>query len=397
MTGADVRTALAGVRAAARRLRERDPDEILEAVGDVLETWRDPASAARQRLARELPTATGFSRPVVEHGLALALEPWTREALRDLRDREAGAEAVGFGTTAVLLAGAIPMPTLLALLGPLLLRSGVVARPASRDPLTVRVAAESVRARDRELWDALALVDFGHHDHEALAAFLSADCVVATGSDATVAAVAGQTRGTLVSRGHRLSLAVIGEDADLEAASNALAVDVALWDQLGCLSPIAAYVVGEPAATRRTAKALADALERTEEALPRGVVPTEAAAQISHERAEAELRGAAGGAVSLHTGDTWTVVAEADARPRPAPLHRFVRVHPVPDVGTLADALAPYSAHLAAIGCAGATLPSPYGASRICPLGQMQAPPLSWQQDGIGILKPLVQPGLSST
>ena len=389
--GASVREALAAVRAAALRLRERDPTEILEAVGDVLETWRDPASEVRARLARELPAATGFSRPVVEHGLALALEPWTREALRELWEREAGAGVIGFGTTAVLLAGAIPMPTLLALLAPLALRSGVIARTASRDPLTARVAAESLRERDTDLADALALVDFGHDDGDALAAFLSADCVVATGSDATVEAIASQTRGQLVSRGHRLSVAVLGEDADLEAASEALALDVALWDQLGCLSPIAAYVVGGHATARRTSEALADALERIDVALPRGTVPTDAAARVSHERTEAELRSAAGGNVALHTGRTWAVVTEADAKPRSAPLHRFVRVHPVPDLAALADALAPYAAHLAAIGCAGVSLPSTYGASRICPLGQMQAPPLAWRQDGIGTLEPLVQ------
>ncbi|MDH3685769.1 MAG: hypothetical protein OEP95_06055 [Myxococcales bacterium] len=392
MSETAVRDALAAVRAAGRRLRERNPEEILDALGDVLETWRDPASAPRRALVRELPSATGFSAPVIERGLELALAPWTREALHELWRREAGPDAVGFDTTAVLLAGAIPMPTLLALLAPLVLRSGVVARAASRDPLTAHVVAESLCARDAGLADALSLVEFDHDDRDTLAAFLSADCVVATGSDATVAALGAQTRGKLVSRGHRLSVAVLGEDADIEAAADALAVDVALWDQLGCLSPIAAYVVGAPAEARRTAEALAAALDRTEEVLPRGAVPTEAAAQISHERADAELRGAAGGAVALRMGRTWTVVAEADARPRAAPLHRFVRVHPVPDLGALADALAPYAAHLAALGCAGATLPHDYGASRICPLGQMQAPPLTWRQDGIGTLEPLVRP-----
>jgi hypothetical protein len=395
VTEGEVREALANVRAAALRLRERDPDEILLALGDVLETWRDPASEPRLRLARELPAATGFSGPVVERGLALAHERWTRAALRELWDGEAGAGAVGFETTSVLLAGAIPMPTLLALLAPLVLRSGVLARPASRDLLTARVVADSVRARDPLLADALAVIEFDHGDPGAVAAFLAADCVVATGSDATVAVVTEQTRGALVTRGHRLSVAVLGDGTDAEAATRALAVDVALWDQLGCLSPIAAYVLGSPAAAQRTADALADALDHVEAELPRGLVPTEAAAQIAHERAEAELRRAAGAGVVLHTGPTWTVVAEADARPRPAPLHRFVRVHPVRDLGALEAALAPYARHLAAIGCAGVALPSAYGASRRCAVGTMQAPPLDWRQDGIGVLVPLIRRGRS--
>jgi len=391
MTESGVRETLTRVRTAASRLRDRDPEEIVEAIGDVLEEWRDPKSAPRMRLARELPGATGFSTPVVERGLSVALESWTRGSLRDLWLEEAGRDAVGFGTTAVLLAGAIPMPTLLALLAPLVLRSGIVTRAASRDPLTAHVVADSLRARDSQLGEALALVEFDHRDSAALAAFLAADCVVATGSDATVAEVGARTRGTLVARGHRLSVAVIGRDADPQIAANALALDVALWDQLGCLSPVAAYVVGSREATRRTAEALADSLERIEQHLPRGIVPAEAAARIAHERADAELRAAAGADIALRTGASWTVVTEADARPRTAPLHRFVRVHPIPDVGALESALAPYANHLAAIGFSGAPLPGTYGASLTCALGRMQAPPLTWRQDGIGTLEPLIQ------
>ena len=40
------------------------------------------------------------------------------------------------------------------------------------------------------------------------------------------------------------------------------------------------------------------------------------------------MRAAAHERVALFAGPTWTVVAEEDARPRPAPLHRFVRALP---------------------------------------------------------------------
>lgn len=390
MTREEIRRALARVRDAAGALRERRADQVLGVLGDVLEEWRNPASAPRRRLARELPAAAGFSEPVVERGLELALEPWSREALRELWNREVDPEAMGFPTTAVLLAGAIPMPSLLALLAPLALRSGVLARPASRDPVTADAVAESLRARDPELGEALAVVSFDHADAAALGEFVAADCVVATGSDSTVRTIAERTRGALVARGHRLSVAAVGGAADPAAVADALAVDVALWDQLGCLSPIAAYVVGSREAAHRMAEALGDALAAAEQELPRGSVPAAAAARISQERAEAEFRAAAGRGVALYTGSTWTVVAEADARPRPAPLHRFVRVHPVPDLTALERALAPYAEHLAAIGHAGVQLPNTLGASRTCPLGRMQAPPLTWRQDGIGVLAPLV-------
>ncbi len=92
-------------------------------------------------------------------------------------------------------------------------------------------------------------------------------------------------------------------------------------------------------------------------------------------------------------------MAEADSRIRPAPLHRFVRVHPVAGVPELLEALNPVGRHLACVGVGGfadrraelvAAL-TQLGASRICPIGAMQAPPISWCHDNQGVLLPLAR------
>ncbi len=93
------------------------------------------------------------------------------------------------------------------------------------------------------------------------------------------------------------------------------------------------------------------------------------------------------------------MVAEADAGARPLPLHRFVRVMPAGDSAGVARALAPFAPHLAAVGAEGfgaeardfAQAAARLGASRVCPLGAMQAPPLSWCHDGQGVLVPLAR------
>jgi hypothetical protein len=113
------------------------------------------------------------------------------------------------------------------------------------------------------------------------------------------------------------------------------------------------------------------------------------------------LRAARGAPVTLHrgAGTSWTVVAEADSRIRPAPLHRFVRVHPVSGVPGLVEALKPLRRHLASVGVAGfadrrrelSRALRGLGASRICSLGAMQAPPLSWCHDNQGVLLPLAR------
>jgi hypothetical protein len=418
VTPGDLRRRLAALREAGAALRARPARKILAALEQVLENWRDPASRWRRELAAELPDAAGFSAANVREGLARGFQDWTGAALRELVQRElGGAECLdaarptavsGFETTAVLLAGSIPMPSILALLTPLVLRSPVLAKPALRDPVTAPLLARSLAEVDSGLGRCIDVVDFRRGDTECLEALLQAECVVVSGSDEAVESVAARVRPAqrFVGYGHRLSVAVLGEEAlrgqSLVRAARGLALDVALWDQLGCLSPIAVYVVGgDTAAPDRVAQALAGALESAESRWPRGAVDPRAAAALAHERAAAELRQAAGQGVGVHAraAGEWTVVREADSGPRPAPLHRFVRVHPVADVRALVAALATLGPQLSAValdgfGCETPTLSGALvglGASRLCACGAMQCPPLGWHRDGRGVLTPLAR------
>ena len=230
----------------------------------------------------------------------------------------------------------------------------------------------------------------------------------ATGSDASIAALAARVRPPrrLVGSGHRLSVAALGpgaqDGAALAAAAEGIALDVALWDQQGCLSPLAVYVVGGcDTASDRVAEGLARALEALERRLPRGKLDPEAGAAFLHECDSAELRAAAGGRVRLLGGvlQRFAVVREADAALRPAPLHRFVRVHPVADAPALRAALLPLGPHLAGVALAGfgpgadalARGLADLGASRLCRPGELQAPPLAWRHDNRPVLLPLAR------
>ena len=402
---------LESLRAAGQWLRERPLEEILERLEVVLEGWRDPHSPWRDQLQRRLPQATGFAPETVRHGTDLALRDWTGKALREVVAAELGGLHPGdasprvqpFSTTAVILAGSIPMPTLLAMLTPLLLRSPVLAKPASRDPVTPELVVRSVAQVDPWLGECLALAEVPERDARCTRALLEADCVVATGSDEALAGIhASLPEGHhWVAHGHRLSIAVLGEEATgsqhLQEVAPGLALDTALWDQLGCLSPIAVYVVGGGReACQRTAGALAAALEDAEARWPSGRIPLEVAAQRNHEIEVARMRAASGSEVSLHLGSAqrWALVCENDARPRNAPLHRFLRVHPVEDLTALEDTLQPLAPHLAGVAMAGFGSASAdterrlraLGASHVCAPGQLQTPPLGWRRDGRPLL-----------
>jgi hypothetical protein len=299
------------------------------------------------------------------------------------------------------------MPSLLALIAPLALRSPVLAKAASRDPLTPHLVAQSIAEADAELGRCIRIVDFAAANEDCTRALLEADCICATGSDATIATVQSQVRPPrrLIVDGHRLSIAAVVPPESAERRSELaerLAVDIALWDQLGCLSPIAVFAVDpEPAHAAALAEAIAAALANAEQNWPRGSIDASAAHEIAQQRAEAELRRAAGRAVEIHVSDAtaWTVIVEDGPEPRPAPLHRFIRVVPVPDPGRLLEAIQPLAAHLAAVAIEGfgektaglAHALANLGASRVCAPGSMQSPPLDWRHAGRGVLAPLAR------
>lgn len=411
----EVAAALARVRRVGQALRARPRGETLDSLAQVLDRWRDPTSKARESLDVALPEATGFSREVVRAGVAHALQGWTGNALRALVQRELGnggggdrqcTLAAGFETTSVLLAGALPTPTLLAIVAPLAVGSPVLVRTPSGDPVTARVVASSIAEVDATLGACVEVVRFGAGELDALDVFLSAECVVASGSDATISAITARIRAPrrFVAYGHRVSIAVLGPGAltlsALPETCQRLALDLALWDQLGCLSPIALYVVAaDPSAIDHLATALAAALARAELQLPRGRVAIAAAAAFARARAEAEVRAAAGRRVAVYGSpkDPWCVVREDTDELREAPLYRFVRIHPVADLAGLSAALGTLPPHLAAVAIDGfgadsrsvAQQVAGLGASRVCAPGRMQAPPLGWHHDGQGILTPL--------
>lgn len=389
--------------AAAPRLAARPPGACADVVARLLDELGAEVSPRREALGRALATATGLHPETVARGLELGLEAWSGDALRALIETETRGPQIarGFATTSVLLAGIIPMPSLLALLLPLAVGSPVLARPGRHDPITAAWLRDALLELDEELGEALACVPFDHSDERALAHFLDTPCVVATGSDATVAAISAKVapRTRLVRYGHRASLAVVGLEPDDPAcveAARSLAQDVALWDQLGCLSPVALFVRADGRVPDPVRDALASAFEEAATRLPRGEIPPAVGAQLAQERATAEMRAAEGGAVAATLGSTWTLVFEADAEPRPAPGYRFLRVIPVADARALEDALRPRMQHLAAIGHAGLDaswrrVVLAAGPSRLCPLGRMQAPPIDWPHDGESPLRPLLR------
>ncbi|MEM9175935.1 MAG: acyl-CoA reductase [Myxococcota bacterium] len=429
-----VRAAEGRLRVAGEALARRPFEDRLAAVAAVLADWTAADSPWRRELAAALAEATPFAGATIREGLDAALRAWRPADLVACAEREIdGARADGrralvpYEWTTVIAGGALPMPTLLSSLLPLILGSPVLLRETAKDPVTARMLARSLAARDEGLAAAFEPIAFSSDDGMALDAALAAPCVVATGSDETLDAISRRLDRAqrFVGYGHRFSIAVFGPALAAEAEAGVaagLALDVARWDQTGCLSPVVAYLVGwDDARARRFATAIDAALERVSAESPRGEVTLETAAAIANERSEARMRSTLGEAM-LFEGAQHTVVLESDARPRPAPLGRFLRLMPVESDVALNRALEPFSGHLSNVCVFGfsedgegrlleshSDAPAPsrvdarstatevpaawsrLGVSRLTTPGRLQTPPVDWPHDGLPLLLPLAR------
>jgi hypothetical protein len=144
---------------------------------------------------------------------------------------------------------------------------------------------------------------------------------------------------------------------------------------------------------RQFASELAEELERFEAREPRGPLPVEEAAEIVSRRATYEMRAAFSPATALwqSAGSTaWTVVYEDDPAFALSCLNRFIYVKPARDLGEVLRQAASVRGQVSAVGLAATDAEWPvlavklarWGVTRVCPLGRMQCPPLTWRHDG---------------
>lgn len=407
LAAASVPACLDALRAAQRRLRERDSGAILAALARVVDAWLAPESAWRRRAEAELPEATGFSPAMIRTGLPLLLGPLHGPALGELLDRELGDRRVLDGAVAGrlargpslivhVLAGNLPALAAAPIALSLAVKAAVLVKAASGDRCFPDLFARSVAEVDADLGACIAPRYWTGGDRSVEdPLFGEADVVVMSGSTESVAAARARSGGRFIGHGHRVSLAAVGREVlrDPSAAAAALAWDASLWDQRGCLSPQVCFVEGDFRDACRFAEALVPELARLAEQLPPSAPDPGEVTGLRRFRDEAEWAAAAGTATRLLASPDsldWNVVVEAEPVFRPTPLHRSLRVLPIGALADLPAVLEPARRVLEAAGLALAPERSPAvaeallraGAHRVCPLGRMQQPSLSWRQGG---------------
>lgn len=405
---------------ARERLLKRTDEEILRSLVEVFTSWRDTRDPCRQMAEEALPAVTRFSPAMIAHGLDLLFQGYQpdslerlirgtplKEFLNDFSPYGSGmSRAFGPSLTTHILAGNIPGIGLPGVVLTTILRSANVIKTSSGDPVFPALWAQSVARHDLEFGEALAVLPWrgGEVDLEEVA-FTRADVVIAYGADATIRSIQGRVRGRFLGHGHRLSFGCVGREVLTQAGAVAkqAAYDASLFDQHGCLSPHCFYVEeGGEVTPREFSGLLAAAMEAWARELPPGPPTIEEAAAVQTFRAQYEARELGGKEVNLFSsprGVEWAVIYDADPTFTPSCLHRTVLVKPVADLAELPPLLQSWRPYLQAIGIAVSEerlaklgpLLGRTGVSRICPLGKMQAPPLTWHQEGREVLQSLLR------
>jgi len=254
-----------------------------------------------------------------------------------------------------------------------------------------------------ELAKAVAMVSWagGREDVESELGRLVDGVVVAAGPE-TVDAYRRRTdpRAAIVELGPRVSAAVISSRGLRSLDADALARDVAAWDQLACTAAQCVYVEGGDDG-RRVAESLSERLGRLAARLPEGEVGIDERIEVARFRELGRFADATGlGRLFVpRAPGTATVVFETDPAFAPSPLRRCVRVKPYRSRAELRAALAPTRGLLQTVGLAVAAeertpyedLLSSCGARRLCAIGRMNEPAAGALRDGAMELQRLVR------
>ena len=413
----------------AQYLANRSTASLVKTISQTAECWLMPDYPFRQKVLAEGPNATGFSSPLLMEGLDGFFSQITPDTLHELLLQELGhaqrldsmvgtvpeqraakaAMARGPELLAHITGGVIPNPSLLSIILGILVRSAQFVKCASGTSFLPRLFAHSLYDADPKLAACLEVAEWrGGNVALEETLFNEADLITATGSDETLAALHARLppRKRFLGYGHRVSFAFITHETlsafGAKKVAARAALDVTAWNQLGCLSPHVLYVENGGAVNPfRFAELLAEELARREEAFPRGPLATEYAAIISSKRAFYRVRADFSEDTRLwHSpeGTEWTVICEADARFQLSCLNRFVYVKSVSSLEEALQGAEQIRGKVSTVGLEAqadraeqlALELARWGVTRVCPLGRMQNPPLTWRHDGRPALADLV-------
>ncbi len=376
------------LRHQSQMLAATPQSDIVDALGALAARWRDPDYPLRQE-------AEGWTDPfpwaMVRVSLDALLDSLRPESLWRLIDAEDVRDIRGGGVVGHVVAANTPLLAWVSVIRALLVRrASLVKLPSGPAAHWGRMLARALADVSPPLAGCVCVAQWpGGTECLNAALCAGADLVVAHGGDTTISTLRAlcPSDTPFVGYGHRVSFGLVARGAGTSEAAAGLARDVLLFDQGGCLSPQTVFVEGGWPDALAFSQCLAGALTQTVRELPLPVRAARAPMAVREARALAHMDG--GCQLWEDGGLRWTVIARPTAPFVPSPTFGVVSVQPLESPADLPAALAPVAHALQ--GCAVAGTPDDYvpGVPRLCAPGELQAPPLSWRQDGRDVLRSL--------
>ena len=278
-----------------------------------LERFVAALNTRREELAAAIE-ADGWPRAMADRGVAMHLKTWRVERVHEALEEElsafGGARAldafhapIGGASGArrlrapgeiIHLWPALPGAGLTPLLYGWLLGARQIVRPSSRGQHFAQTLQQISREVDGE--GAAMELHFGAPSER----WRQADAIIASGSDETIASLreflsrpGHRARPTLLAYGHRVSFAVIVDDASQRVLEQAdrIALDAVMWHQQGCFSARAVIFCGARSRSEAFALRLGQAIAACEEELDAGQLDEALLARRAQARGVAELLG----------------------------------------------------------------------------------------------------------
>jgi len=388
-------------------IRKKTREHIIQTLAGISKCWCLESYSLRKKALDLMPKNTGFSREIIAKGIDLTFSKITREVLTDYCSNELDTFfKPASGLIGHVAPGSLFAPAVQSLFHGLLIQSPNFIRTSERDLHFPVLLARSLTDADLELTDVLAVAHWSSANMGLNRTFAEeADSLVVYGSDATLEEWRRLQPPSkrFIGFGNRLSVGFISQRGleHLDETAAAAAMDVALYDQQGCLSPHCFYLEN-PSTRQWTAfgTRLAEELRRLDSELPIGTLSREQELVIGSLRQNqiwASSQDPERCRVWFSKTSPWTVLFEKDHEFLPSCLDRTIWLRPIQDFNALGNALDGWRGNLQ---CLGTDLSNEelhgnipmlrnLGFTRICALGSMQAPPITWPNGGSSLLKQL--------
>ena len=376
---------IAGIKKARQDyLFNHDIPAVLDTIDKVNALWMDPGYKGRKIARDVLPTVTGFSVEMIESwGFDYFFDILKKENLpllgklqpNNFREfskcgdglvKAYGKPHISHSNYQPEVIGHICAGNILGLAAFEMVMDKLVdaatwVKVPSEEPVFGAMYAKSIEEIDPSLAYTIAVLPFGS-DNKMVQEFLfsKSDIVRATGGEnarKNLSELAEKYKVPLAGHWHKFSFITIAReylDTQAREIAELASLDVCAWDQQGCFSPQEIFAeTGGSVSPKEFAKLLAEEMETTSRALPKGT--NSGKMQVLDGYYQYFTKEMMGEPVKIFPSSThqWLVIYdESTMNFEPSPLFRVIRVKPISDIMEIPKRVKPIGTFLQTVGVA---------------------------------------------